>query len=348
MSFRAWLSVITVVLIAIVLFFARHELVDAWRLLSQVNLWWLSLIIPLTAMSYLSEGEMIFSYLRQKRSIQGVKPWTLARLSLEMNFVNHILPSGGVSGISYGNWRLGKLGVSTGKATMAQMVRYVAGFGATIALLILSVVIVTLDGGINRWMIFMSSGLVFGMVCTTLAAIFLLSSPTRVERFSRYVTRFINRVVRRVTFGRVKWVLMHKTVHHFFDEMHDDYLALSKDKKLLIRPFLWGLGFTMIGISQFFVVFQALGETVNPASILIGYSVASLAGFAVATPGGMGAYEAAMVLVLGMGGTSHGVAIAGVVLARILIMIVTIAIGYIFYQATLIRYGRRKSPVQRQ
>lgn len=342
MSFRVWLSIITIVLIAIILFFSRHELVSAWELLGQVNLWWLSLIVPLTALSYLCEGEMIFSYLRQKRFIRGVKPWTLARLSLEMNFVNHVLPSGGVSGISYGNWRLGKLGVTTGKATMAQMVRYVAGFGATIALLVVSVVIVTLDGGINRWMIFMSSGLVFGMVSMTLAAAFLLSSPVRVQRFSRYVTTTINRIIRRVTFGRVKWILMHKTVHDFFGEMHDDYLALSKDKKLLIGPFLWGLGFTVIAVSQFFVVFQSLGVTVNPASILIGYSVASIAGFAVVTPGGVGAYEAAMVLVLGAGGTPHGVAIAGVVLARILIMVVTIALGYVFYQLTLIKYGKRK------
>lgn len=345
LPFRVWLSIITIGLIVTVLLFSRHELVYAWELLSEVNLWWLALIIPLTVASYATEGEMVFSYLRQKKIITAIRPWNVLRVSLEMNFVNHVLPSGGVSGISYGNWRMGKLGVSASRATMAQMVRYVAGFGATIALLVASVVFVTVDHGVNRWMILMSSGLVFSMVVTTLLAIFLLSSPTRIERFSLFLARTANRAVRKVTFGRVQRVIKRKVVQRFFDEMHDDYLAIRKDKKLMVRPFLWGLAFTIIAILQFYVVFLALGEGVNPASILIGYSVASIAGFAVATPGGVGAYEFAMVLMLGMGGTKQGVAIAGVLLARILIMLATVVFGYVFYQLALVRYGKRKSAV---
>ncbi len=40
-------------------------------------------------------------------------------------FVNHAFPSGGVSGISYANWRLGN--GANWAATMAQFVRYVVG-----------------------------------------------------------------------------------------------------------------------------------------------------------------------------------------------------------------------------
>ena len=63
---------------------------------------------------YLAAGEMIFSYLRQKKMISHISVFTQMRISLELNFVNHVLPSGGVSGISYMNWRLHKLGVSVG------------------------------------------------------------------------------------------------------------------------------------------------------------------------------------------------------------------------------------------
>ena len=44
------------------------------------------------------------------------------------NLVNHIFPSGGVSGISYTTWRMHKLGVSSARSTFAQVIRYVTGF----------------------------------------------------------------------------------------------------------------------------------------------------------------------------------------------------------------------------
>ena len=269
------------------------------------------------------------------------------RVSLEMNFVNHLLPSGGVSGISYGTWRMGRFGVSSGRATMAQMVRYVAGFAATIVLLVVSVVLVTIDGGVNRWMIFMSSGLVSGMIIVTLLAMYLLKSPSRIVAFATYMAKHLNRIVKKLTFGRVSRLLKRQAVETFFMEMHDDYRSIARERKLLLKPFLWGVAFTAIGILQYSVTFLALGEAVNPAAILIGYSLASVAGFAVATPGGVGAYEAVMVLVLGASGTKQGTAIAGVMLARVLILLITIALGYVYYQATLMKYGKRNTPAQR-
>src|SRR5664279_1434194 len=100
MSFRAWLSIVTFSLIAVILFFARHELVLAWQLLDNVNLWILALIIPAQLLMYYSAGEMIFEYLRSKGLLQNVPRRKLIRMALELNFVNHALPSGGVSGIS--------------------------------------------------------------------------------------------------------------------------------------------------------------------------------------------------------------------------------------------------------
>lgn len=341
------MSIVSFILIVGVLYFSSKEVYHAWQLLGQVNLWILALILPFTALSYLTEGEMVFSYLRSKKFIQGIRPWTLMRVSLEMNFVNHLLPSGGVSGISYGTWRMGKFGVSSGKATMAQMVRYVAGFAATIVLLTISVVIVTVDGGVNRWMILMSSGLVSGMIIVTLLSIYLLKSPSRIVAFVSFMAKSVNRLVAKVTFGRVTRLFKKEPVEKFFMEMHDDYLSIAKEKRLLVRPFLWGIAFTVIGILQYSAAFWALGESVNPAAILIGYSLASVAGFAVATPGGVGAYEFVMVLVLGAAGMKQGTAIAGVTLARVMILLITIALGYVYYQTTIMKYGKRKSPAQR-
>jgi uncharacterized protein (TIRG00374 family) len=342
MSFRAWLSVITLVLIAIIVFFSRHELLQAWKLLEQVNIWILLLLIPGQLLVYYAAGEMIFSYLRSKKSIDSVKPLELARMSLEMNFVNHVLPSGGVSGISYMTWRLGKHGVAPSRATMAQVVRYVMGSVSFLALLSVAVLAVTIDGNINRVIILVSSALVTGTLAAGVAGIYLVSDERRMRRFSQWLAKTINRAVRKLTFGRTKNVVSYRNIDKYFNEMHYDYIALRQDKAVLLRPFLWGLVFNAADVALFLITFWALGLPVNPAPVLIAYGVATTAGFFVITPGGAGAYEAIMVAFLAIAGLSQGSAIAGIVLTRVIILLGTIGLGYVFYQLSLMRYGKSK------
>jgi putative heme transporter len=349
MSFRAWVSIVTILLIGVILYFARHELVHAWELLGRVNIWILLLLIPVQILAYFASGEMIFSYLRAKKSIDNVKPFELARMSLEMNFVNHILPSGGVSGVSYMTWRLGKYGVPPGRAAMAQVVKFAMGFLAFIALLLVSVLAVTIDGNINRWIILVSSVMVTGMLTAIIVGAYLLNSSRRTEQFARWMTRTINRLVRRVTLGRKREALGLEAVERFFAEMHGDYLALKHDKAILLKPFLWGVVFTAADALLFWITFVALGTPVNPAPILIAYGVASMAAFFVVTPGGAGAFEALMVGFLAIAGIGQGVVIAGIVLTRVILLLGTILFGYIFYQQAILKYGKRDTtdPPQR-
>ena len=342
MSFRTWLSIATLVLLAVIIFLARHEIAHAWGLLANVNIWILLLLIPGQILVYYAAGEMIFEYLRAKKSINKVSRFELTRMALEMNFVNHVLPSGGVSGISYMGWRLGHYGVSPGRATMAQVVRYAMGFASFVALLVVAVLMVTIDGNVNRWIILVSAGLVGAMVLTVVGGIFLLSSKRRLDQFSEWMVRFVNRLVRKITFGRIRSVLKLENMAGFFNDLHLDFLELRREKKILMKPFLWGLVFNLADAALFFITFWALGTIVNPAPILIAYGLASMAGFFVVTPGGAGAYEAIMVAFLAVAGVMSGVAIAGILLTRVIMLIGTIALGYIFYQHALLRYGKVK------
>lgn len=223
---------------------------------------------------------------------------------------------------------------------MAQIVRYAMGFVSFIALLAVAVILVTIDGNINRWIILMSSILVSGMIGAILATVYLLGSLKRINRFAVWLTNFANITIRKLTFGRRKTILQRKKVEQFFDEMHVDYMALKQDKRILIKPFLWGLVFTMADVSLFLITFWALGHPVNPAPILIAYGVATIAGFFVVTPGGAGAYEAIMVAFLAVAGLEQGTAIAGIVLTRVILLLGTIVLGYLFYQLALMKYGK--------
>ncbi|QQS21537.1 flippase-like domain-containing protein [Candidatus Saccharibacteria bacterium] len=344
LSFRTWLSGISLLLIVVLLYVSRHEIARAWELASKVDVWVLLFVIPVVAIGYLAAGEMVFSYMRQKKLIDHVSIWTQMRISLELNFVNHVLPSGGVSGISYMNWRLGKLGVKTGKATMAQAIRYVVGFAAMITLLLLSVLIVTIDGTVNRWIIFMSSALVGVMIISTMLGMYLMKSVTRLSRFAHYVARGYNHIVKVLTLGRIPHAITAIAIQTFLEEMHEDFVELMRDRRILIKPYLWGLFFVVTEMAIFWIVFWSLGSPVNPAPILIAYGLATMAGLVVVTPGGAGAYEAIMVLVLAIAGMSQSEAIAGIVLTRAIILFVTVVIGYVFYQMALLKYGKQPKP----
>ena len=341
MSRRAIISFVTLALLLLVVFAARQEIAHAWSLLEKLNLWVLALLIPAQLIVYFAVGEMIFSYLRAKGDLKKTNPFTLTRVALELNFVNHILPSGGISGISYMTWRLGKFGVPASRATMAQAVRYVAGFLSYLTILIIAVVLITLDSGVNRFIILFSSVIACTIIFMILFGMYVISSPTRMRSAAQWLTRVINRTVSSVTFGKKKKVVDTLVIEKFFFDFHEDYVQLQKDKRVLIKPYLWGLLFNAMDIALFMIGFWALGYTANPAAIAIAYGIASFAGFILITPGGAGGYEALMISFMTSAGTPGGIAIAGILITRVILLIGTIVTGYIFYQLTLLRYGKR-------
>jgi len=224
---------------------------------------------------------------------------------------------------------------------MAQVVRYVMTFVAFASLLLVALYAVTIDGTINRWIILTSASL-FGIIfLIVIAVIYLLSSKRRIDRFAVWIYHWANSVVRRITFGRRRKIVDQDVIENFLSDMHRDFLELRHDKKLLIKPYLWGLVFTIFDASIFMIAFWSFGEVFNPAPILIAYGVASLAGFIVLTPGGAGVYEAIMVTFLAFAGIAGDVAIAGILLARVCILLITILFGYFFYQMSLNKYGDR-------
>jgi len=344
MSLRTVISTLTLVLLAVVLYEARDSIAQAWELLQRVNLGALVLVVPITMLSYFAAGEMVFSYLRQKKLLSHLSAPKLMRISLELNFVNHILPSGGASGIAFMNWRMNKLGVNVARATMAQAVRYVAGFMAAIVMLLFALLAVTIDGSVNRWIILMSAAVIIAMMSGTFVLYFAVSNKVRIEKIASWITRAGNGLVRRLTLGKKGSALNYNKVKKYFCELHEDYVELSHDKKLLWQPFLWGLFFVAMDVGVFWVTFWALGSYINPAAIMIAYHLASLAGFLVVTPGGVGAYEWIMVTVIAMAGAVKSEAIAGVLLARTIILLVTIVVGYIFYQQVIFKHGKPTQP----
>lgn len=341
LTFREWLTIITLVLLAVVIVFAWPEIVEAWGLIGQVNLWILAWLIPVQFASYYATGGMIFSYLRKKGDLKDMSHWSTTRLALELNFVNHILPSGGAAGFSYLAWVLKKHKVSVARSTMAQIVRFVLTFASFTLLLILSMIILTFKHKIDAEIVAIGAFITVAAVAMVWASIWLIKSNARLRRFSDWVTRTSNKVIAFFTRGRKKDVVKYETLLEFFDGLHDDYLAIRRERKMLIRPFIWAAVANMLDVALLWIAFYSFGYPVDAALLFIAFGIASVAAAASVIPGGAGVYDAVMVAFLAAAGVPADVAIAGTLLARITLLGGTILFGYIFYQMTVIKYGKR-------
>jgi len=343
MSFRGWLTIGTIVLLAVVIFFAFPEIVKAWLLLDRIDLRIFALLVPVQLLSYYATGGMIFSYLRSKGDLQGVSHWRITRIALELNFVNHILPSGGAAGFSYLGWVLGKYGVRPGRSTMAQLIRFTLTFVAFSVLLIIAVIFLVSDGRINRVIIALASLIVLVCIGVIFGTIYIIGNNERIVRFSTWLTRKANGFVGWVTRGKKQNILSDGILLNFFTDLHQDYLSIRKDARILIKPFIWAIITNILDVALIWIAFWSLGYMVSPAILFVAFGVSSMASAISVTPGGAGVYETIMITFLAFSNVPADVAIAGTLLARVTLVLGTIIFGYIFYQFTVLKYGRRTS-----
>lgn len=341
LSFRTWLTIITLALLTIVIIAAWPEIKKAAHLVTQVDLWILLLLVPVQFFSYYATGAMIFSYLRSKGNIKELSHWSTTRLALELNFVNHILPSGGAAGFSYLAWVLSKHKVPVSRSTMAQLLRFVLTFLSFILLLLVAIIFLTVTGQIGRVTVFVGIGLAVVAIGGITLLVWLIKNKARLERVSNWLARKVNGLVKWVTRGKKPQLVQEALFLEFFGGLHDDYLSIRRERKILTVPFIWAIVANILDVALLWIAFWALGYTVDAALLFVAFGIASIAGAISATPGGAGVYEAVMVTFLAAGGVPPDVAIAGTLLARVTLLGGTILFGYVFYQLTINKYGKR-------
>jgi hypothetical protein len=344
MKFRTWLNIITILFLALAIYLARHQIVQAWMLLGKVDLRIFLLMIPIQLFSYFAIGEVMFSYLRAKGDLKKMSRWTMARIALELNFINHIIPVPTIAGFSYLGWLLNYHDVSAGRATMAQIIRYVTMFISYLSLILISVVFLMFDRGVDRITIIISIVFTVTTIIAVGFLIYVIGNKQRMTVLSGWITKTINKFSSIFRPGKKYKALKLKKVDMFFMDLHQDYMEIQKDINILKLPVIWAIVGNILDTLLIFVAFLSFGYIVNPAVLFIAYGVSSFVAVFAATPGGSGVYEAIMITFLVSAGVPAGIAIAGTLLARVTLLAGTFIFGYIFYQLTINKYGKIEKP----
>ena len=356
--FKKILSVITIVLVVIIAYAAFTETVtvDGATMtmgeatlysLGKLNVWVLILLIPEQIFMYYCAGQIYFAFLKARQGIQITRR-KLMRVSLEINFVNHALPSAGVSGLGYLIWRLKAFKITPGQVSFIHILRYAISALANtiqtwIAIVIVLIAGVVIPGG--EWAIWVAAGIALGIEAVIFIAWLIVRSQKTVDKFAEWASSTINKFVKWVTRGRKRVFMKEDTVNKYFSDLRGDYLAIKKNRKILVKPVLWGALYAFLELATYWVVAIAMGHPEILPQIMIAEGIASIVGTVLVTPGGVGGYEGAMIAVMVALGVDLSVATIVVIVTRVVVLLGTILSGWGFYQQALLS---RKDKFQAQ
>lgn len=325
-------NIFTIVALIVLVYLVRDQIAETIANLANVEIWPLALMVPAQYLNYYGYAYMykdLFAILNKK-----VTFGFMLRVTTELNFVNNVFPSGGVSGFSYFGIRMRGAGVSSGKSTLVQMMRFVLIFISFQVLLFFGVLVLALNGGVSNFVILIAGSLATLLFVGTIGAAFIIGSKKRINGFFKYFTKMINKVINVVRPKHPETISVER-VEILFTELHENYLVFKDKPQLLKKPLLYSLLANVAEVATVYVVYIAFGQWVNPGAVIIAYAVANFAGLISVLPGGIGVYEALMTAVMASAGVPAGVSLPVTVMYRVVNMAIQLPPGYYLYHTAL-------------
>lgn len=333
---RRWkliLNWVTLLALAVLIYASRHQLGATIGNLANVNGWALLLIIPVELLNYHAQARLyqrLFRIVGNKLSYKF-----LYRASLELNFVNHVFPSGGVTGISYFGLRLRKGSeISAGKATLIQVMKLALTFLSFELLIVIGLLSLSIMGRVSNLTILVAASVSTLLIVGTAVFAYIVGSKARIDAFFTTVTKGLNRVIQLARPKHPETINI-DTARGLFNDFHDNYQQLKNNIRELKAPFWYAFLANLTEVMALYVFYIAFGHLVNIGAVIIAYAVANFAGLVSVLPGGVGIYEALMTAVLVTAGVSAGVSLPITVMYRVVSTLVQIPPGYYLYQRAL-------------
>lgn len=329
------LNIVTILALIGLAYALREQLGDTLSNIKKVNAWALLLIIPIEVLNYHSQTKLyqgLFGIVGNKLQYKF-----LFKTSLELNFVNHVFPSGGVTGISYFGLRLRQGdGLTGGKATLVHVMKLALTFLSFELLIVFGLIALALNGPVSNLTILVAATLSTLLLVGTACFAYIVGSKQRINTFFTTATKVLNRLIQLARPKHPETINIDRS-RKLFDDFHDNYREIKNNYKQLKRPFWYALLANATEIMALYVVYIAFGEFVNIGAVILAYAVANFAGLVSVLPGGVGVYEALMTAVLVSAGVPAGVSLPVTVMYRVINTLVQIPPGYYFYQKALAR-----------
>jgi uncharacterized protein (TIRG00374 family) len=339
-NWKVLLNILTVGILVIIVILLRHNILSTLSNLGKANAFVLLLLIPIEALNYHCQAKLyqgLFSVVGNKVDYKS-----LYKVSLELNFVNNVFPTAGVSGVSYFGLRTRSNEITGGKASIVQLIKLTLIFASFELLMIIGLIFMALSGRVNDVTILVATLISTLTVVLTSIFIYIVRSRTRINAAFLFFTKLINKIIHAIRPANPETIKLDR-VRTSVDELHDNYKLISSDYRKLKWPFAYAFLANFTEVLAIYAVYVAFGRWVNLGAVIIAYAVANFAGLIAVLPGGLGVYEAIMTAVTAAAGIPVRLSLPVVVCYRILNTIIQMPPGYYFYHRALNRIPAKTS-----
>jgi len=344
-NWKVIVNAITVALLVVFIVLIRGQIASTFTNLGRVHWQVLLLMLPLVLLSYHAQTKLyvrLFGLIGHRLSYGF-----MFRAALELNFVNQVLPSGGVSGISYFGVRMRGAGATGAQASLVQVIKLLLLFISFEVLLVAGLLALAIAGRANDFMLLVGGSITTLLLAGTATFMLVIGSERRIQTLFEGVTRLINRLVgvfwRR---GREQAITASRA-RRVVNDLHNSYKTIEAQYRQLLVPLLWAVVTNGAAILMIYIVYVAFGQWVNIGAVILAYAVANFAGLVSILPGGAGIYEALMTGVLVAGGIPAALSLPATVMFRVLSSALQLPPGYVLYRQAL-RRGGTQLPLDRQ
>ncbi len=311
---------------AIILYTGREVIADTFEILKGVDIRILVILPLMQFVAYL----FIAGYYKNALSIFDHKvPYLRAYGTVvSLYFVEQVLPSGGVSGMSYIAYALRTV-ASVGLTTIVQISRYLLNYMAYLIIVPVGLVFLFRDDSVNDTALWLGVALFIGLLIGAVFIRYLLDAQNHIDKFVKLITGFINNLASK--FFKKDNLIKEDALKKNLGDFHSGAGELLRNRSQILKPYLYMIGAASVQLSIVYLSYLAVGETLNPGIVIVAFAFANIVGAISIIPGDVGVHEAAMVFVLSSAGVDTAVAISGTLLYRVFNKLIVLPIGFFVY-----------------
>jgi len=327
--------IIVFVVIVVALYLLLPRLVDTektFEYASRASYALLALAVVLQAFALLGYANL-FRYILRVLDIR-LRLHEVLAITLSSLAVSHILSAGGVGGwvVTYNS--LLKRRVPHGLIFVAISAQQFFNYVVLWFFFALAMVYLVLVRGGQSVAGYLVGMVLIGLILwLTIYGVYLYNHPTRMRRRVSQLAHLVNRVMRRE-------VVEERHVDGWLDNLFVGMRRMTSHRGSFRTTLIFASGFWFFDLLCLWATFAAFGYSIGLGHLLVAYVVAYSIGTLAPTPGGLGAVEGLMIALFLSFGVPSGIAVAVVLVYRIINFWLPIPPGFIAY--LVVRPGRRR------
>ena len=291
------------------------------RLVERAEPWWLVVAAVLQAGTYVAQGAIWRCVVG--RSGSSISRRRAFQLSLAKVFADQALPSAGLSSSILIANALAQRRLPSSTVNASILVNLTSYHLAYVIALLAAMAVVLMRGQINVPIVV--GTMLFLLFSAGLSAAVLMLAGRRHARLARAAQR-------------------HAAVRTAFDFLADADGRLVRSARVLADTTLLQAAIILLDTTTVWTLLAALGDQTSPTSVFAGFMIASLFRTMGVVPGGLGTFEATLVLMLRMAGVDLATALSATLLFRGLSFWLPMVPGY--WSSRRVTTARRTTTMQ--